>query len=73
MQKHDMRDHRTVDEIIRNTTHWEDADSDIIVCTTEDGKISVRDPDGHEEFEADTLLEALYLLHPNCYCQEHVS
>lgn len=71
MGKHDMRDHIDVDEVIKNLTNFEDIDSFLVVGRGEQGGIVVNKYWLDEFKEAPTLLEALYLLFPECYCNEN--
>jgi len=67
---HNMTDHSDVDTVIQNCTHWEDADSWIIVGVTEEGGIGVTAAWKLEFNNAPTFLAALHQAYPKCYCDE---
>ena len=73
MSKHSMRLHTTVEEVIRIVACFEDSDTWILIGTEENGDIRVDDYEGMRGESASTLLEALYLFHPDCYCDNVAS
>lgn len=69
---HKMRDHTSIEDAIRHTAHWEDPDQMLIVGTTENGRITVsymwQGLGGGAE--ADSLLDAIHIAFPDCWCDE---
>ena len=68
--KHSMKCHTSVEDVVKRIAEWEDMDTWPVIGRTESGDIEVSRYGYGEGFVASTLLEALYLLHPNCYCED---
>jgi len=69
---HDIREHQTVEGVIEGTFSHEDIDRAVLV--THDGKhnMIVTMYWSGEEFQAPSLIEALYLAYgPDCCCDEY--
>ena len=68
---HNMTDHKTIEDVIRNSVCWEDFDSFLVIGSTEGGKITAaKSWDLQNEEQGTNLLEVLYDLHPECCCDE---
>lgn len=69
---HSMTDHKTVEEVLKNSISFEDLDSWLVIGKNEDGSLC-GDQYWKMDFDAHaiTLLELLYQIHPNCYCDEN--
>ena len=69
---HDIKDHKTLEEVLQNRICWEDYDSFLIIGLNEDGsfcgtKFWKQDISG----TSDSLLELAYEIYgPKCYCDE---
>ena len=68
---HNMTDHKTIEDVIRNSVCWEDFDSFLVIGSTENGRITAtKHWDLQNEETGTNLLEVLYDLNPECYCDE---
>lgn len=68
---HKMTDHKTVEEVLKNSIIWEDTDTFIVIGLDERKNILVSEYWSMEEIQAPTLLQGLYKVNSHCYCDEN--
>lgn len=66
---HDMREHTTLEEVIKAISNFEDPDSALVIQPDRNGNILAwQNFDYPRTPGQPTLLETLYIAFPECYC-----